>query len=93
MESEGTLSSIQLTTEIKTLDESNMPPITKRAYLNLKTIMTFAALGDSKKGKASLVSEPARQLGVCYVLLFSMLPPSQSTLSFNLTQDRSDLID
>ena len=46
--------------------------------LSLKTLMEFASIGDSKKGKASVVGETARQTGMCFVLIFSMLPKSQT---------------
>jgi len=93
METEPNSSSVYITTEIRTLNESQLAPLTSRASINLKTIMNFAALGDSKQKKAGSVSEAARSIGVCFVLLFSMLPQSQSTMSISLTQDRSDLLD
>jgi len=46
--------------------------------LTLKTFLNFAALGDIKNGRASVVSENARLVGQIYVLLFSMLPKSQT---------------
>ena len=61
--------------------------------LTLKTFLSFAALSVAKNGRASVVSETARLVGHCCVLLFSMLPRSQTGFDVALTQDRADLLD
>lgn len=55
----------------------------------MKHLLQFASLGKGSKP----VSESSRHIGLSLVLCFSMLPKSQSQMSFQLNKDKSDLLD
>ena len=63
---------------LEVISDTPEQDLSKKKTVNLKTFMEFVALGDSKRGNAKVASETARNVGLCYVLLFSMLPKSQT---------------